>query len=325
MEHVFPFFFLISFVQDNLIYFLWGIQIVIGIYFVIKDKWILGFKIFPFGVSTTNFNSSIAFLGHALQQPLTKWMNITREPISWASVLFLPTAILAIVLMILVDAFRILLRSLFVLVQNVSLIDFDSVGFWMAVLLAFFLHELLHGIVATANGIKVKTVGALVIPNILYAAYVQIDYDEFIKKDQIDEQPQPVPLYEDPEKEYLRKRLLEMEKTKPVSSKENDPFDVEDENKRKILRNVLAAGITGNLFLLIFGIFSQLMLGSLQFAKYLVGSNLLLIGLNLFPMAFFDGGKLVPLTLKGRISDANLKTIRTLINYLTLILILLAF
>lgn len=299
---------IVDFIQQNQFYVLWTLQVLIGVYFVVTDKWIWGFKIFPFGISIVNFNSVITIIGPRFRTPINFWMNITREPFSWASVFFLPLLIAFFIMVELSQNFRTHIRSFFEEFGSFASIDFDSFLFWVAVLLAFVVHEVLHGIVATANGIKIKTVGALFIPNFLYAAYVQIDYEGFTQR--VEENTPP------PESQEIG---LEQ------PTRFSDPFEVEDESKRRILREVIAAGLTGNFVLLLLGLSLQVAFGTFLFAQYLVGSNLLLMGLNLFPMLFFDGGKLLPLTLKGKISDNALKYVRRGINYLTLILIFLVF
>ncbi len=319
MELTFP----LAFLLRNPQYVFWGFQVIVGLYFAIKDKWIWGFKIFPFGISTKNLNGTITSLGQRLRDPIKMWMAITRAPISWASVFFLPSLLVFFTLTMLLQQLRSI--TSFVLEQfgHYSIIDFDSLLFWLAVLISFIVHEIMHGIVAAAHEIKIKTVGILVIPNFLYAAYVQIEYEQFTKTEKIEPPESIEQSHADIQTDYFQK-TMEFEQLQSPRSAKHDPFDVEDDYKRRILQEVLAAGLTGNLLLFSIGLILQLIIGPIEFAKFLVGSNLLLIGLNLFPIVFFDGGKLLPLTLKGRISDTNLKVVRRIINYLTLMLIFLA-
>ncbi len=75
------------------------------------------------------------------------------------------------------------------------------------------------------------------------------------------------------------------------------------------MREVLGAGLLVNIIILAVSLATQLFVPTTAIAKYFVGANMLLIALNLIPLGFTDGGKLMQLVLKGRISEDVLRDI----------------
>ncbi len=128
-----------------------------------------------------------------------------------------------------------------------------------------------------------------------------------------------VTVYDDHELEGLRRVIARMKKKKKrvdrPSTSDYIPFllGIEDEGKRLRLREVFGAGLLVNIIILAASLATQLFVPSMVLAKYFVGANMLLIIFNLFPLGFTDGGKLMQLVLKGKVSEDVLRDITKLI------------
>ncbi len=138
---------------------------------------------------------------------------------------------------------------------------------------------------------------------------------ETVPDNQKQREQEEVTVYDDPELEGLRRVIARMKKKKKKvdrpSTSEYIPLllRIEDEGKRQRMREVLGAGLLVNIIILAVSLATQLFVPTTAIAKYFVGANMLLIALNLIPLGFTDGGKLMQLVLKGRISEDVLRDI----------------
>lgn len=313
--------------------------IIIGVTYVIitltlyiKGITFIGFKLFPFGISTTNLNSLLVKVGSNFRRIWLQLGDISYTIFGNLSILIIPLLILLFGLNYFIKG-KLYHFTIFLL-ENFLDYDFDSLIFWIIAFLTIFLHELFHGFQASANDIKINSVGAIALPNFLYAGYVSIDFDNSEKDpvtNKIDSHlPTDVKEFEieDYNRIKLTKNKLESYRLSRLIMMRLrvNPFIENDKEGYVKLRRIISFGLFANLIILslasILYLIVDLNNNSLSILEDVIGVNIFLIIFNLLPISFSDGGKLLKLKLTNFLPKDKIIIVDKILNYFSLFILI---
>lgn len=212
-------------------------------------------------------------------------------------------------------------------------IDFpiSTLYFFVIVVLSIAIHEFFHGILAGAKGIPVKSVGLVFIPQIIYGAFVYIDYTKYLHPQQQSQVLKPdhmyLPIYPfmPPQIKYLIDgdgEVVEQEipyqaprSSNPITSfsgieRQESSFVIKDAKLRRDISHIQASGLFSNLVLAFVARYLLVYYSSLLWVSsysdiifQVYNINVILILFNLIPVVITDGGKILLNKVQDLFSD----------------------
>ncbi|MCY3412099.1 MAG: hypothetical protein INQ03_10750 [Candidatus Heimdallarchaeota archaeon] len=319
----------------------WEMIVGIGLYFVltvilyVKEIKVLGIKFFPFGISTSLLNTWFVKVGEDYKHFWIKLGDISRVIFGLGSIIMLPAIIILITLNS-IFKHQLYYFTLFILDTFLDF-DYDSVHFWVIVLIAIIAHELFHGFQAAANELKIRSSGLFVIPSFLYAGYVNIDFELTERFDALKKRWNEEAQHHDvkPEEKEAYDRIqftwskIHDRLTRNLKSNVNkkNPFlENTPENFVKLGRTV-SFGLFANLIILILSILMYFTLNVGGFWQITInttiGVNIFLIIFNLLPIVLSDGRKLLTIQLNRFLDENKMKVADNILSYISMAIVFL--
>ncbi|MCY3411611.1 MAG: site-2 protease family protein [Candidatus Heimdallarchaeota archaeon] len=293
-------------------YILIGVYVVISSALYYKKKSILGFQLFPMGLSTKLLNSFLDRMGKKYRLPLNRMADFLFIVLRYTPFIVLASLFAPLLLNI---AYRNGIVALLPVIDTISFftdLDFSAPEFWILAFISILLHEFFHGFLAGSNDVPILSVGSIGIPNYLFLGYVMLDYtlDSHEPEEKTEEQ-----ILDEIQQHYMKldkKRATEKKNTKV------DPFVDFDDEKRMKLERVISSGLMANFVLLVFGLILFLAFNS-YWGHLLITININLIVLNLLPLSFTDGGKILKLFIRRRNHAFNAQAMNQIMDKISVI------